>query len=56
MDGEVTAEVTEQVRNLLESPDSFREAAERNFQIAREHFGFETLSRKLSGILRTLKR
>ena len=51
MDGEVTTEVVAQVRERLESPESFVNSAEENFRIASAHFGFETLAERLDEML-----
>ena len=52
MDGEVTAEVVEKVRRVLEDPDSFETSSERNFKIAAGHFGYATLERRLREMVR----
>ena len=52
MDGEVTAEVVEKVRRVLEDPDSFETSSERNFKIAAWHFWYATLERRLREMVR----
>ena len=47
MDGEVTDEVVEQVRRILEAPGLFLDSAERNFKIAADHFGYRTLEKRM---------
>jgi hypothetical protein len=56
MDGEVTEEVVEKVRRVLEDPDSFETSAERNFEIAGKHFGYRTLEVELHGMVRAVMR
>ena len=51
MDDEVTDEVVEKVRRILDEPGSFEAAAERNFQIAGKHFGYRTLEERLRGMV-----
>lgn len=54
MDGEVTEEVVEKVRRILEDPDSFEAAAGRNFEIASMHFGYAMLERRLREMVRAV--
>lgn len=54
MDGRVTDGVVSAVRRQLENPSSVRPAADRNFEIAAERFGYATLSERLDGMLRGL--
>lgn len=51
MDGMVTDEVVEEVRALLEEPSGFDGAAETNFRLASEHFGYSVLARRLGSML-----
>lgn len=53
MDGEVTDEVLEKVRFVLEDPDSFSASAGKNFEIAGQHFGYTTLEEQLRKMVRT---
>lgn len=52
MDGDVSDEVVEQVRQQMESPEVFLPAAEKNFRIAADHFGYRTLEERLGGMLK----
>jgi hypothetical protein len=54
MDGEVTEEVVEKVRRVLEDPDSFGTSAEKNFEIAAGHFGYAMLERRLREMVRVV--
>ena len=53
LDGFIDDHTIERVRQLLHDPDIFFEAAERNFEIAREHFSLEILGKKLSDLIRS---
>jgi glycosyltransferase involved in cell wall biosynthesis len=53
-DNEVTDEAVQAVHKLLADTDLRREATERNFQIARAHFSFESLRERLLKILHDL--
>ena len=51
MDGAVTDEAVEQVRKILEMPDSFLNSAESNFKIAANYFGYRTLEKRMREML-----
>ena len=51
MDGYVTDRVIEEIRMILRNPESYRERADRNFQLAKRFFSYEVLRRKLRTIL-----
>jgi glycosyltransferase involved in cell wall biosynthesis len=51
IDGQVTDDAVEEVRELLDKPDRRRETAEHNFELGRQHFSFELLEERLRGIL-----
>ncbi|MEQ1839955.1 MAG: glycosyltransferase family 4 protein, partial [Verrucomicrobiales bacterium] len=56
MDGVVTDEVVEQVRKLLDEPESFHAAAAKNVEIAKAQFGYRTLERRLGEMMETALR
>ncbi len=51
MNGEVTNETVEQVRQLLADPARISAAIDHNFEVARRHFGFNRITDSLSPIL-----
>lgn len=48
MDGYVTRENVQQVQSLLDSPDLTKTMVETNYELAREHYGYEALAQKLT--------
>ena len=55
LDGFVNEEAIEETRRLLKEPEEVKEMAERNFQIAKEHFSLEVLESKLNELLANFK-
>ncbi len=53
MDGAITKEVVAEVRKLLLAPETFRPAAEENVRIAKAHFGYRTLEKRLGEMVET---
>ncbi len=51
MDGYVTDRVIEEIKSILQNPDSYKERAEKNFQLAKRFFSYEVVRRKLRTIL-----
>ena len=51
MDGYVTDRVIEEIKAILQNPDSYKERAEKNFQLAKRFFSYEVVRRKLRTIL-----
>lgn len=51
LDGYVTDAAVEQVRHLLDSPDLRAEMAEHNYAMARQHYSFAVLKRKLNDLI-----
>ena len=56
MDGVVTDEVVEQVRKLLDEPESFHAEAAKNVEIAKAQFGYRTLERRLGEMVESALR
>jgi len=54
MDGRVTSDTVDAVRTVLEDDGARRRAVNHNFELARHHFGFDTLRRGLSGLFAEL--
>lgn len=55
LDGFVDDQAVERTRQLLRDPAAAQEIAEKNYAIAREHFSFEVLERKLNELLGSLR-
>ncbi len=51
LDGYVNDTAVQQAHEFLQDPERRRAAAERNYEIAREHFSFEVLEQKLRELL-----
>lgn len=51
MDGYVTDEVVDQVRQLLASPRSVGKMVRRNFALARRHYGYKVLRKRLAFLI-----
>lgn len=51
IDGQVTDEAVEQVRQVIADPDQRREKVERNFRIGLEHLSYKVLEDRLSSLL-----
>ncbi len=50
-DGFISKETLEKVRHLLDNPTQAEEWAEENYQLAKRHFSFTVLERRLQAIL-----
>jgi mannosylglucosylglycerate synthase len=55
INGFITGEVVRKVNRILTDRDEQRLMADKNYQIAREHFSFERLEELLMGVVRSLK-
>ncbi|HIE39367.1 MAG TPA: glycosyl transferase family 1 [Anaerolineae bacterium] len=55
IEGAITDEAVAHVRHLLDDADRRREATERNFALAREHFSYAVAERCLREVLRSLR-
>jgi glycosyltransferase involved in cell wall biosynthesis len=53
VDGWITDESVSEVRRLLDDPDRCREVVDRNYELARRHFGYEVLADALQRLLIT---
>jgi glycosyltransferase involved in cell wall biosynthesis len=53
LDGFIDDHTVERVRQILQDQDSYLDTADRNFEIAREHFSLEVLESKLSELMRS---
>jgi glycosyltransferase involved in cell wall biosynthesis len=51
IDGEVTDEAVAQVWEWLERPESAASATDHNYQVAAEHFSYDTLAQRLAALL-----
>lgn len=51
IEGWVTDEVVEVIRNLIDHRDAFQQKAEKNYRLAQRFFSYEVLRRKLKDIL-----
>ncbi|MCK5072954.1 MAG: glycosyltransferase family 4 protein [Bacteriovoracaceae bacterium] len=51
MDGHITEEVVESVKNLLGNPDKLSETTEKNFNIAKKFFSYSTVEQKLKTMI-----
>ena len=51
LDGFVDNKAVEKTKELLNNPDQVKAIAEKNYAIAREHFSFEVLERKLKEVI-----
>ena len=51
IDGQVTDEAVEQVRQVVADPNQRQEMVERNFRLGQEHYSYEVLEDRLSSVL-----
>jgi glycosyltransferase involved in cell wall biosynthesis len=51
LDGFVDDESVEKTRQLLSNPDKVEDIVDRNYKLAKEHFSFDVLSKKLTELL-----
>jgi len=50
MDGEVTNEVVEKTRSLLQNKKEIERITEKNFEIAKKHFSYQATQKKLEAL------
>jgi glycosyltransferase involved in cell wall biosynthesis len=51
MDGAVTAKTVQEVREVLQSPQRTAEMVNRNYEVAKQHYSYGVLWRKLNPIM-----